>query len=46
MKWPESVDQALRFGWIDGRRQSIDGSRYRIRFSPREAGTIWSVFRS
>ncbi len=40
--WPESVDQALCFGWIDGRRQSIDGERYRIRFSPRKAGSIWS----
>ena len=40
--WPESVDQALCFGWIDGRRQSIDDSRYRIRFSPRKPGSIWS----
>jgi uncharacterized protein YdeI (YjbR/CyaY-like superfamily) len=43
MTWPESVDQALCFGWIDGRRQSIDRSRYRIRFSPRKAGSIWST---
>jgi uncharacterized protein YdeI (YjbR/CyaY-like superfamily) len=43
LTWPESVDQALCFGWIDGRRQSIDGSRYRIRFSPRKAGSIWST---
>ena len=41
--WPESVDQALCFGWIDGRRQSIDDSRYRIRFSPRKAASIWST---
>jgi uncharacterized protein YdeI (YjbR/CyaY-like superfamily) len=41
--WPESVDQALCFGWIDGRRQSIDDSRYRIRFSPRKPGSIWST---
>ena len=41
--WPESVDQALCFGWIDGRRQSIDAVRYRIRFSPRKAGSIWST---
>jgi uncharacterized protein YdeI (YjbR/CyaY-like superfamily) len=43
LTWPQSVDQALCFGWIDGRRQSIDGSRYRIRFSPRKAGSIWST---
>ena len=41
--WPESVDEALCFGWIDGRRQSIDASRYRIRFSPRKASSIWST---
>jgi uncharacterized protein YdeI (YjbR/CyaY-like superfamily) len=41
--WPQAVDQALCFGWIDGRRQSIDGTRYRIRFTPRKAGSIWST---
>ncbi len=41
--WPESVDQALCFGWIDGRRQSIDAERYRIRFTPRTATSIWST---
>jgi uncharacterized protein YdeI (YjbR/CyaY-like superfamily) len=40
--WPESVDQALCFGWIDGRRQSIDDRRYRIRFTPRKPRSIWS----
>jgi uncharacterized protein YdeI (YjbR/CyaY-like superfamily) len=41
--WPQAVDQALCFGWIDGRRQSIDGTRYRIRFTPRKTGSIWST---
>jgi uncharacterized protein YdeI (YjbR/CyaY-like superfamily) len=41
--WRESVDQALCFGWIDGRRQSIDATRYRIRFSPRKPSSIWST---
>jgi uncharacterized protein YdeI (YjbR/CyaY-like superfamily) len=40
--WPESVDGALCFGWIDGVRQSIDDRRYRIRFTPRKPGSIWS----
>src|SRR5262249_45461140 len=40
--WPESVDGAMCFGWIDGRRQSIDELRYRIRFTPRKPGSIWS----
>jgi uncharacterized protein YdeI (YjbR/CyaY-like superfamily) len=41
--WPQAVDQALCFGWIDGRRQSIDARRYRIRFTPRSARSIWST---
>jgi uncharacterized protein YdeI (YjbR/CyaY-like superfamily) len=40
--WPESVDQALCFGWIDGLRKSIDEGRYKIRFTPRRASSIWS----
>jgi len=40
--WPESVDEALCFGWIDGIRKSIDGEAYRIRFTPRRPGSHWS----
>jgi len=40
--WPESVDQALCFGWIDGRRTSIDEVSYQIRFTPRKPSSIWS----
>ena len=40
--WPESVDQALCFGWIDGVRKRIDEISYTIRFTPRRAGSIWS----
>lgn len=41
--WPESVDEALCFGWIDGIRKSIDEESYKIRFSPRRASSIWSA---
>lgn len=41
--WPESVDQALCFGWIDGIRRSVDDERYVIRFTPRRRGSIWSA---
>ena len=41
--WPESVDQALCFGWIDGIRKSIDDKSYRIRFTPRRKGSHWSA---
>ncbi len=40
--WPEAVDQALCFGWIDGIRKNIDSSRYKIRFTPRRKRSIWS----
>jgi len=40
--WPESVDGALCFGWIDGVRRSIDASSYTIRFTPRRSRSIWS----
>ena len=41
--WPESVDAALCFGWIDGVRKSIDEESYTIRFTPRKSGSIWSA---
>jgi len=41
--WPESVDVALCFGWIDGIRRSIDKDRYSIRFTPRRPTSIWSA---
>jgi uncharacterized protein YdeI (YjbR/CyaY-like superfamily) len=40
--WPESVDEALCFGWIDGIRKSIDDTAYKIRFTPRKPGSNWS----
>ncbi len=43
LTWPESVDEALCFGWIDGLRKSIDEVSYRIRFTPRRPGSIWST---
>ena len=42
MTWPESIDQALCFGWIDGVRRRVDDISYTIRFSPRRRGSIWS----
>jgi uncharacterized protein YdeI (YjbR/CyaY-like superfamily) len=41
--WPESVDEALCFGWIDGIRKRIDEISYQIRFTPRRRGSIWSA---
>ena len=41
--WPEAVDEALCFGWIDGVRRRLDAASYAIRFTPRRPGSIWSA---
>ena len=41
--WPESVDEALCFGWIDGLRKRIDDESYTIRFTPRKPRSTWSA---
>lgn len=43
MTWPQSVDEALCFGWIDGVRKRIDEESYSIRFTPRKPTSIWSA---
>ena len=43
LTWPESVDEALCYGWIDGIRRSWDGEGYIIRFTPRRKTSIWSA---
>jgi uncharacterized protein YdeI (YjbR/CyaY-like superfamily) len=40
--WPELVDEALCFGWIDGIRRGIDAERYTIRLTPRKPTSNWS----
>src|SRR4030095_616861 len=41
--WPESVDQALCYGWIDGIRRTVDDISYTIRFTPRRPTSTWSA---
>jgi uncharacterized protein YdeI (YjbR/CyaY-like superfamily) len=43
LTWPEAVDEALCYGWIDGVRHRIDADSYTIRFTPRRPGSIWSA---
>jgi uncharacterized protein YdeI (YjbR/CyaY-like superfamily) len=40
--WPESVDEALCYGWIDGVRRNVDAESYTIRFTRRKIGSVWS----
>jgi uncharacterized protein YdeI (YjbR/CyaY-like superfamily) len=41
--WPEAVDGALCFGWIDGVRKSLGETSYVIRFTRRRPKSIWSA---
>ena len=43
ISWPQSVDGALCYGWIDGIRKNIDEVSYKIRFTPRKQRSTWSV---
>ncbi len=43
LTWPESVDEALCFGWIDGVRRSFGAEAYTIRFTRRRPTSIWSA---
>lgn len=38
----EAVEEALCFGWIDGKLKSIDKERFILRYSPRKANSVWS----
>lgn len=40
---PDSADAALCIGSIDGIRKSVDSERYKIRFTPRTEGSVWSA---
>jgi uncharacterized protein YdeI (YjbR/CyaY-like superfamily) len=41
--YPEAVDEALCFGWIDGVRHAVDADSFTVRFTPRRAGSKWSA---
>lgn len=39
----EAVEEALCFGWIDGKLKSLDDERYSLRFCPRRPNSVWSM---
>jgi len=41
--YPEALDEALCFGWIDGVRRNLNETSYTIRFTPRKPKSIWSL---
>jgi uncharacterized protein YdeI (YjbR/CyaY-like superfamily) len=42
ISYPEALDQALCYGWIDGVRKSLDSVSYTTRFTPRRSRSVWS----
>jgi uncharacterized protein YdeI (YjbR/CyaY-like superfamily) len=40
--YEEAVEEALCFGWIDGRLNPLDERRYKLMFSPRKPGGTWA----
>ncbi len=42
VNWSEAVDEALCFGWIDSKKQSIDEEKYMQFFCKRKSNSTWS----
>jgi uncharacterized protein YdeI (YjbR/CyaY-like superfamily) len=40
--YPEAVEIALCWGWIDGHKKGLDDQHFLQRFTPRRAKSIWS----
>ena len=40
--YADAVEEALCFGWIDSKSNTLDEKRYRLHMSPRKAGSVWS----
>ena len=43
IRYPDALDAALAYGWIDGMRKRLDPETYTIRFTPRKKGSYWSA---
>lgn len=41
--YDDAVEEALCFGWIDGKVQRLDDERYMQRYTPRRKNSIWSL---
>jgi uncharacterized protein YdeI (YjbR/CyaY-like superfamily) len=42
VRYPDVLESALCFGWIDGRREALDERRFLQRFTPRRPRSRWS----
>ncbi|MFC1919122.1 YdeI family protein [Chloroflexota bacterium] len=43
LRYDGALEEALCFGWIDGKMRSIDEERFILRYSPRKAKSVWSM---
>ncbi len=43
IRYDESVEEALCFGWVDGQTKGLDAESYAGRFTPRRPGSNWSA---
>jgi uncharacterized protein YdeI (YjbR/CyaY-like superfamily) len=41
--YKEALDEAMCFGWIDGKMRSLDENSFTLRFSPRRRNSVWSL---
>ena len=42
LKYEDALEEAIRWGWIDGKLRSIDDKTHIIRFTPRRSDSVWS----
>lgn len=42
ISYDEALEEAICFGWIDGKMQSVDDEKYILRYSPRKDRSVWS----
>ena len=41
--WEQAVVEALKHGWIDGIRKTVNETQWMQRFTPRKPGSVWSL---
>ena len=42
LKYDEALEEAICYGWIDGKMKSFDHKSFFLRFSPRKKNSLWS----
>ena len=42
LRYPEALDEALGYGWIDGQVKAVDRNHFRQRWTPRRKNSTWS----